>query len=220
MLMGDLRHDFVRTFVDRFPDLRWPKLNALIAEMIAGGDRILATENIGPERRRHAVTLDCRYLKQYHEVSFPVPLAAIENHDAPAILRAFHDEHNRLFGYSLEQEGTPVEMVNVRVQSIGMTDKSEALGEPFGGADAAAARKGERSAYVFERQAFETIPVFDGHRLHHGNRIAGPALVEMVTTTAFVSASYDAVTDRFGSLLMYRKGREDLVKTCLAETAT
>ncbi|HUD88753.1 MAG TPA: hydantoinase/oxoprolinase family protein [Xanthobacteraceae bacterium] len=220
MLMGDLRHDFVRTFVDRFPDLRWPKLNALTAEMIAGGDRILDTENIGPERRQHAVTLDCRYLKQYHEVSFPVPLAAIENHDAPAILRAFHDEHNRLFGYSLEQEGTPVEMVNVRVQSIGMTDKSEALGEPFGGADAAAARKGERSAYVFERQAFETIPVFDGHRLHHGNRIAGPALVEMVTTTAFVSASYDAVTDRFGSLLMYRKGREDLVKTCLAETAT
>jgi N-methylhydantoinase A len=220
MLMGDLRHDFVRTFVDRFPDLRWPKLNALIAEMIAGGDRILATENIGPGRRQHAVTLDCRYLKQYHEVSFPVPLAAIENHDAHAILRAFHDEHNRLFGYSLEQEGTPVEMVNVRVQSIGMTDKPEALGEPFDGADAAAAQKGKRPAYVFERQAFETIAVFDGHRLHHGNRIAGPALVEMVTTTAFISAGYDAFTDRFGSLLMYRKGREDLVKTCQAETAS
>jgi N-methylhydantoinase A len=220
MLMGDLRHDFVRTFVDRFPDLRWPKLNALIAEMIADGDRILAKENIGPELRHHAVTLDCRYLKQYHEVSFPVPLAATENQDAPAILRAFHDEHNRLFGYSLEQEGTPVEMVNVRVQSIGMTDKPEALGEPLAGADAAAARKGERSAYVFERQAFETIPVFDGHRLHHGNRIAGPALVEMVTTTAFISAGYDAVTDRFGSLLMYRQGREDLVKACLAGTTS
>ena len=70
MLMGDLRHDFVRTFVDRFPDLRWDKLNALIAEMIGTGDRTLAGENIAPERRQHAVTLDCRYLKQYHEVSF------------------------------------------------------------------------------------------------------------------------------------------------------
>src|SRR4029077_2012677 len=39
MLMGDLRHDFVRTFVDRFPDLRWDKLNALIADMIGNGDR-------------------------------------------------------------------------------------------------------------------------------------------------------------------------------------
>ena len=70
MLMGDLRHDFVRTFVDRFPDLRWDKLNALIAEMTGKGDRTLAGENIAPERRQHAVTLDCRYLKQYHEVSF------------------------------------------------------------------------------------------------------------------------------------------------------
>jgi hypothetical protein len=38
----------------------------------------------------------------------------------------------------------------------------------------------------------------------------------MVTTTAFISASYDAVTDQFGSLLMYRKEREDLVAACLS----
>ena len=215
MLMGDLRHDFVRTFVDRFPDLQWDKLNALIAEMIAGGDRTLASENIVPERRQHAVTLDCRYLKQYHEVSFAVPLSAIEKKNAAALLRLFHDEHNRLFGYSLEQEKTPVEIVNVRVQSIGMTDKLESFGEKFAGADASAARKGERSAYVFETAKFETIPVFDGHRLHFGNRIEGPALVEMVTTTAFVSANYDATTDKYGSLLMYRKGRDDLVRETL-----
>ena len=212
MLMGDLRHDFVRTFVDRFPALQWQKLNALIAEMIGNGDRTLASENIAQDRRQHAVTLDCRYLKQYHEVSVAVPLDSIEKRDAAAILRLFHDEHNRLFGYSLEQEGTPVEIVNVRVQSIGMTEKLEALGQKFGGADASAARKGERSAYVFETEKFESVPVFDGHRLQFGNRIAGPALVEMVTTTAFVSANYDAVADKYGSLLMYRKGRDDLVR--------
>jgi hypothetical protein len=37
----------------------------------------------------------------------------------------------------------------------------------------------------------------------------------MITTTAFISASYDAVTDQYGSLLMYRKGRDDLVRDCL-----
>jgi hypothetical protein len=57
--------------------------------------------------------------------------------------------------------------------------------------------------------------VFDGHRLQFGNRIEGPALVEMVTTTAFVSANYDAISDKYGSLLMYRKGRDDLVRDCL-----
>ena len=78
MLMGDLRHDFVRTFVDRLPDLRWQKLHTLVAEMIGDGDRILAGEKIGSDLRQHALTLDCRYLKQYHEVSCPVPIGAIE----------------------------------------------------------------------------------------------------------------------------------------------
>jgi len=215
MLMGDLRHDFVRTFVDRLPDLTWPQLKQTIAEMIGEGGRILVSENIERDRQQHAVMLDCRYLKQYHEVSFPVPMRAIENHDAAAVLRAFHDEHNRLFGYSLEDEGTAVEIVNVRVQSLGMIDKPEPLGEAFAGADAAHARKGERSAYVVEAQTFAPVPVFDGHALRYGNRIAGPALVEAVTTTTFVSASYDAVVDKYGSLVMFRKGREDLVEACL-----
>ena len=215
MLMGDLRHDFVRTFVDRLPGMRWPALQTLIREMTGEGSRVLASENIGFDRQQHAVMLDCRYLKQYHEVSFPVASRAIEERDASAILRAFHDEHHRLFGYSLEDEGAPVEIVNVRVQSLGITDKPQLTGESFAGADPSPARKGERSAYVVEREVFETIPVFDGHRLCYGHRIDGPALVEMITTTTFISASYDAVADRYGSLLLFRKGREDLVETCL-----
>ncbi len=218
MLLGDLRHDFVRTFVDRLPDPDWRGLQALVDDMAGEGSRILESENIGTEGQDHAVMLDCRYLRQYHEVSFPVPRAAIAEKDAAAILRAFHDEHHRLYGYSLEEEGTPVEIVNVRVQSLGKTDKPQASGEPFAGADAAPARKGERSAYVVEEEAFRPIPVYDGHRLRYGNRIAGPALVEMVTTTAFVSAGYDAVADRYGALILYRKGREDLVEQCLKGT--
>jgi N-methylhydantoinase A len=151
-------------------------------------------------------------------VSFPVSRAAIEQRDAAAILRAFHDTHHRLYGYSLEEEGTSVEIVNVRVQSLGRTDKPQAPGEPFAGADSVPARKGERTAYVVEDEAFRPIPVYDGHRLRYGNRIAGPALVEMITTTAFVSARYDAVADRYGALILYRKGREDLVEQCLKGT--
>ena len=43
----------------------------------------------------------------------------------------------------------------------------------------------------------------------------GPALIETVTTAIFVSASYDSVVDRYGSFVLYRKGREDLVRSLL-----
>jgi N-methylhydantoinase A len=218
MLMADLSHDFVRTFVDRLPEPRWRALQALVGEMMDQGGRVLTAENIAADRQQHAIALDCRYLKQYHEVSFAVPLAAIQQRNAAAILRAFHDEHHRLFGYSLEEEATPVEIVNVRVQSLGKTDKPEPSAETFAGADASAAKKGERPAYLVERQAFATVPVFDAHRLRYGNRIDGPALFDAVTTTTFVSGSYDAVADRYGALILFRKGREDLVENCLRGT--
>ncbi len=215
MLMCDLKHDFVRTFVSRLDQLDWNQLSTLVAEMKAAGQADLETERIAEERRSFFVKFDCRYLKQYHEVSFEVPEAAIADRDTAAITSLFHAEHNRLYGYSLEEEGSPVEIINVRVQGVGLTDKLERAGQIYVGEDAAAAKKGERKVYVPERQAFETVPVYDGESLHFGNRIQGPAMIEEVTTSVFVSAAFDMICDRFGSFAIYLKGREELVEAAL-----
>ncbi len=211
MLIGDLKHDFVRTFVSSLETLDWTTLDELLDDMRRQGDGLLEEEGIAGDRRRHFVKFDCRYLKQYHEVFFVVPEDALAGRDWRAIADAFHDEHVRLYGYSLKDEGTPVEVINVRVQSVGGTDKAGHAEEPFAGTDAAAALKGRRAVYVFERDAFAEVPVYDGHLLRHGNRIAGPALIEQVTTAIFVSDSYDCAVDRFGSFVLYRKGRDDLI---------
>ena len=36
------------------------------------------------------------------------------------------------------------------------------------------------------------------------------------TTATFVSSGYDCLVDRYGSAVLYRKGREDLVKASFA----
>ncbi|MDE2614062.1 MAG: hypothetical protein KGL78_11515, partial [Burkholderiales bacterium] len=87
--------------------------------------------------------------------------------------------------------------------------------EPWAGADAARALKGRRSIYVPETRAYAELPVYDGHRMRHGNRIDGPALVEQETTAIFVGASFDCVVDALGSFVLFAKGREDLVASGL-----
>ncbi|MFZ3288799.1 MAG: hydantoinase/oxoprolinase family protein, partial [Telluria sp.] len=72
MLMSDLKHDFVRTFVARLEQIDWEKLDLLIGAMAREGVRQLAEERIPEARRSNVVTFDCRYIKQYHEVSFAV----------------------------------------------------------------------------------------------------------------------------------------------------
>ena len=215
MLMCELRHDYVRTFVARLEGLDWARLELLVETMSSEGSRALADERIPPARRRVELRLDCRYLKQYHEVSVPVPMEAILRHDATAVARAFHDEHLRLYGYSLEAEASPVEIINVRLQAIGATDRPSYRSEESGGSDAAAALKGRRSVYIPERDAFAQVPVYDGHRMACGHRVAGPALVEQQTTAIVISDGYDCVVDKFGSFVLYAKGREDLVADSL-----
>ena len=216
MLLSELKHDFLRTFVARLDTLDWNRLAMVLAEMRREGETILAEERIAAPHRSHGVQFDCRYLKQYHEVSFDVPWQAIERRDVAAIGRSFHAEHNRLYGYTLEAEKTPIELINVRLQAVGATEKRAQPEEAYHHEDADHAAKTRRRMYIPESNSFQAVQTYDGHRLRHGNRIAGPALIETVTTAVFVSASYDCVVDRYGSFVLYQKGREDLVQTSLA----
>ncbi|HYQ98531.1 MAG TPA: hydantoinase/oxoprolinase family protein [Casimicrobiaceae bacterium] len=216
MLLSDLRHDFVRTFVAPLASLDWARLGELVDDMTAEGDRQLAAERIPPERRRFAVKLDCRYVKQFHEVGVEVPREAIRTRAAATIAQGLHREHNRLYGYSLEHENAPIEVINVRVQATGGVDRPRHREEPWCGDDPALALKGRRDAYVPEDNAFRSVPVYDGHRLRFGQRIAGPAIVEQVTTTIVLTGTWDAIVDRHGSFVLHRKGREDLIAPVLA----
>ena len=218
MLMSELKHDFVRTFVSRLDAIDWARLTSMIDEMSADGTRQLIEERITEERRRHDVRFDCRYIKQYHEVSFSVPRELIDSGDTAGIASAFNAEHNRLYGYSLEAENTPIEIINVRVQAIGITDKPTYRQEDWVGADAGAALKGKRSMYIPETRTFRDTPVYDGHKMHFGNRIVGPAMIEQETTAIFVSDSYDCAVDALGSFVIYQKGRADLAQACFENT--
>jgi len=202
MLMSDLQHDFVRSFVTRLGDADWGRLREIVAAMVTEGTGQLRHEGLSGDRVAHRVALDLRYVKQYHEVTVPVASALIENEDLASISSAFHALHNRLYGYDLREEGTPLELINVRVRSVGSVQKPKLPRLSGGGTDASAAIKGHRRAFVPERDSFETVPVLDGHRLAAGNIVAGPALIERTDTTIFVSAGYTARVDALGSCLL------------------
>ena len=215
MLMADLKHDFVRTFVARLNTVDWEALQGMIREMIAEGAGLLDAEHIPEQQRDFRIKFDCRYLKQYHEVSFGIAQANIDARDTKAIELDFHKEHNRLYGYSLEEQSVPVDLINVRVQAIGMTDKPAFAVQERVAPDPSATLKGERAAYIPDDRKFRTIPVYDGHQMRHGHHLAGPAIIEQITTTIFVGDSFNCLVDKFGSFALYKKGRDDLIASAL-----
>lgn len=212
MLMSDLQHDFVRSFVTLLKDIYQQELMQTVEEMVAEGRGLLAMEDIPQENRRFSLIFDCRYLKQYHEVSVPVQLDDLRSGDLSGLAPAFHAEHNRMYGYSLEDQATPIELINLRVRALGITDKPRSTPEPYDGESPEASRKGDRDVYLPDSGEVRSVPVYDGHATRHGNHILGPAIVEQVNTTLFLSDSFDCRCDSHGSFVVYSKGREDLLE--------
>jgi N-methylhydantoinase A len=208
MLMTDLKHDVVKSRVIRLAALPPEELRAEAEELAARGREILRGENVPADRIRAVVEAELRYVRQYHEVSLPLyPLDDLEPR--------FHAEHHRLYGYSLAEEGTPLELINLRVRAIGVTDKPRQRSEEDAGPDPRAAQKNERPVWVPEDGDFRTVPVFDGHLLLPGNRVRGPAIVEQRNTTLFVSGNYDLVVDLLGSFVVHRRDRRDALPESL-----
>ncbi len=209
MLMSDLKHSFVKTYATRLASADPARFQALFEEMRRAGVALLASEGIREEGARLVYSLDLRYVNQYHEVGVEVSADEVAACDFEAMARRFHPKHNALFGYSLEAEGAPVELINMRLVAVGVTEKPRFSPMPWGGEDASGARKGRREVYLPRERRSAEVDVYDGFALGFGNRVAGPAIIEQVNTTTFVTPEYAVIVDRFGNYTLYLPERED-----------
>lgn len=212
MLMSDLKHNFVRTYAVNLKDARSEVFHRLFDEMKDEGRQLLVSEGVPKSQVEYRYSLDLRYVKQYHEVEVEVTADEVAGFDLEAMAARFHPAHNALYGYSLEEQGTPVELINMRLVCIGKTDKPKFQEQPYAGEDPSRAYKKDRSVYLPLQKVFQAAPVFDGLALQYGNRIIGPAIIEQVNTTTFVAPEFNVLTDRYGSFTMFLKSLEEDVK--------
>jgi N-methylhydantoinase A len=212
MLMSDLKHNFVRTYPTVLDKIDKNKFRSLFAEMESEAVKLLKEEQIPKSSVQFVYSLDMRYLKQYHEMNVVITKEEIEKGNTESIAGKFHPEHFRLYGYSLEKERTPIELINLRLLSIGKTVKPKFMQEEYAGEDPSTAFKKERKVWLPLKRAFEVVPVYDGAKLSYGNKVAGPAIIEQVNTTTFVAPEYNVLCDRYGSYSMYVKTKEEEIR--------
>ena len=208
MLRTDLKHDFVRTYPTVLGSLDVERFRKLYAEMKTEGDSMLEEEGIPEDRISYVLQLDLRYVRQFHEVSVQLSWDEANSGDLSAVAKRFHAAHDALYGYSLEDRNTPVELINLLFTAIGTTEKPDLPAQPYTGPDPSAAYKHDRSAYVPSVKAYQEVPVYDGFALTYGMRLASPCIIEQVNTTTFVTPEFDAIVDRLGTYTIYLKENE------------
>lgn len=211
MLMSDLKHDYVKSYITNLDQANPQQFSRYFTEMENEGRRVLTSEGIAADKITTIYALDLRYTGQYHEVMVEIPTVDIKNCAWEAMARIFHPLHNRLYGYSLEEEETAVELINLRLTCIGKTEKPEFKTRNYAGQNPEKAFKKQRQVYIPGENIFKEIDVFDALKLEFGNQICGPVILEQVNTTAFITPGYNVMVDKYGSYTVYDKRLEDKI---------
>jgi N-methylhydantoinase A len=204
MLHTDFKHDFVRSvtcaLVAGGDDVK--RLRDVIEEMEALAQETLEAETVPRAERQFQYSADLRYRGQFNEISVELARESLMNWDLTDILAKFHARHDQLYGYSLADQPTVVEMISVRVRGIGLTPKPATVIEPDHGPACGRARKGRRPIWLPNREAFHDVDVYDGDALTHGNRVTGPAIVESVNTTIVVPSDCTLAVNAVGTCVI------------------
>jgi len=201
-LIADLRNDFIRTL---FVDVDAEGIAALagpLADLRATGLRWLADQGHAgaPDIR---VSADMRYRGQSYEIETPLSADWITGGDSGAILRAFHDEHTRLYGHSSATAG--VQLVNLRLVVSGATPKP-VLPRP---APARGPARPEQTVTGWFDGAPHPVPLFARSALAPGHRVTGPAIIAQDDTTTVIPPGFGMVVDGFANLIISRSTEDD-----------
>jgi N-methylhydantoinase A len=200
MLLADLRRDFVNTWFTPLAEASFAALEERYAEMERRGRAAVESGYRGLAGITVSRGADMRYVGQEHAVFVELPSALFAAQDRDGIKQRFDAIHATRYGYSAPAE--KAEIVSLRSSVTGLLRKP-----PFeriaqgGAAPGDDAFSGARAVYFAETGYVET-PTYDRLRLHAGNRIAGPALVEEYASTTVVHPGDRLEVDAFGDLVI------------------
>lgn len=198
-LQADAKYDYVSTFLSRTSEVDPQKLAQELAKLEQQGIARLEKDGVPEAQRRTEFSLDMRYVGQHWDIA--VPLRMVEGApDLSAAVAEFHERHDMLHGYKMEDRET--EVVNCRLIAIGTSPRVKLRMEPVRADLAAPIQKGTRRAYFGAEAGFLVAPVFDGDALEHGDSLSGPAIIEKVNTTVVLLPGDRLTVDAYRNLII------------------
>ena len=200
LLLTDLRADFATTRLQTLSTAALEDIADAFRVLAGQADAWFAEEGIEAPARRVTRTVDMRYAGQNYELAIALPDGAIGPAALEALAEGFATAHQRMYGFVAEDD--PVQLVTFRVEAAGVVPKAAFVPQPDAGADASAAIKARREVWLPEAGGFVTCPVYDRDRLHAGNRIVGPAIVEQMDATTVVLPGMGAWVEPYMNLIL------------------
>lgn len=177
------------------------KLNTMLAEMLESAREIVLPGALDKAVHVQRVAY-VRYFGQGHEIPVDLPAGDVTVDALFALRDNFEREYMRLFGRTNELADIEVVTWSVTVATtvespVRIPDVSERH---------ATEKMTTRSFFNGQNGMHEVLPVYRREKLSVGSVVVGPAIIDEVETSTFVSASFDAYLDHAGNIVLEKKG--------------
>ena len=189
-LLADLRRDFVVAWGGRLTELDIDAFRARATELEREATALLIADGFNADRQSHRYTVDMRYIGQ----SYTLPVECDPQvTDWDDLRTAFAERHARTFGHADTQND--VEIVNLRLVSLGLVDKPALSFTPEQDGEALI----ERRPVWFDGD-WRECPVYDRAAMASGFEFVGSAIVEEAGGTSVVPPDWKVSVDASGAL--------------------
>ena len=182
MLMTDIRHDDVRTYLRRLSEADLREVRGTFEDLVAAGRATLAADGVAPGDQHLQRWMDLRYVGQEFSLQTPVTDEELLAGDLGSIKATFERLHSTRYGHAAPDE--PLEVVNLRLTSIGRRRKPELPDLAPG--DGAPVPHGWRDVHLSDPEVPVRCAIFRRDDLRAGAQLTGPAVIEEYASTTVI----------------------------------
>ncbi len=184
LALSEMRADYVHPLLVSTDELDPARFDETFESM-----RDRAEDNLGADSSFER-TADLRYVGQSFELTVPA-----EN--LSDMTDAFHDAHERRFGYRMNDE--PVETVSVRLTATKPIELPDLTDQSSNQEASSQTREAN-----FDGDWIET-PVLQRTSMSAGTKVEGPCIIEFAEATAVIRPGWSGTVDDAGTLVVNRE---------------
>ncbi len=196
---ADFTHDYSASVLKPSKEVSGAALEALYGALLAKARADFDLEGVPEARRAYQRSVDIRYVGQTTEINVRAGGDdASRAVDLDAFIAEFHRQHEAIYTYAVP--GEPVEIVNVRLRAIGRVDKPKL--QAHGGTTHVPESAGVREVWFDAAGAKVATRVYRRETLRPGATIAGPAIIQELSSATVVPPGARAALDPYGNILL------------------
>ncbi|WP_099159229.1 hydantoinase/oxoprolinase family protein [Virgibacillus ndiopensis] len=199
MLMSDLRHDYIKTYIKRIANLELDEMMAQWNEIEGEAYQQFGDEGIQNEDVVFNRFADMRYLGQEHTVKVPVPDGNWTEDDVQEIVGKFHHLHEQNYTFRLDNSET--EIVNIHVTALGKV-KKPMINRIERQTTLEDAKTETRNVYFENPKGWVQTDVYQRELLPINEIIQGPSIVEEKAAVTVIYEGQTLKVDDYGNLII------------------